>query len=118
MILNIFLAASASLFIVFPEIKKMQNRKMKAYKLKIISQALKQAQERLTIILHHICSYYFINQHLEEALLAARDAMNEAKDLTITLAKLQLETINSLYDWVSQSNKQVVYENDNPMLLF
>ena len=104
MILNI-LAASASLFIVFPEIKKMQIRKMKAYKLKIISQALKQAQDRLTIyterhdrILHHICSYYFINQYLEEALSAARDAMDQAKDLTIALTKLQLETINSFSD--------------------
>ncbi|KAH6813523.1 hypothetical protein C2S51_022541 [Perilla frutescens var. frutescens] len=80
----------------------MQHRKIQAHKLKMISEALEQAEYRLITyaerhdrILDRIRSSYMINQSLEEALAAAQDDMNEASELTVALGKLQLETINS-----------------------
>lgn len=102
MVVYILLGASASLLLALAEIKKLQNRKIKTHKLKMIGEALKQAEERLIIsaerhdrILDQICSSYLINQNLEEALATARDTMNRASELTIALGKMQLETINS-----------------------
>ncbi|KAI3448301.1 hypothetical protein Pfo_004966 [Paulownia fortunei] len=97
------LGASASLFLLLPEIKKMHNRKIATDKLKIIIEALQLAEERVTRyeerhdhILSQMCSYYMINQNLEEALAGARDAMNEALQFAVGLRKLQMEIITSL----------------------
>lgn len=71
-------------------------------RLKIISEALHEAegrliryQERHDHILDHMCSYYLINQNMQEALAGARDAMNEALELVVALRKLQLQAIVS-----------------------
>ncbi|GFP87105.1 hypothetical protein PHJA_000854300 [Phtheirospermum japonicum] len=101
-ILCTLLGASATLFLILPEIEKTRKRKVAIDKLKIISVALQQAEERAARyeqrhdrILSQICCYYMINQNLEEALAGARDAMNEALQFAVGLRNMQMEIINS-----------------------
>lgn len=70
--------------------------------MQVISEALDQAGERVMMyaerhdrILDEMCSSNLANQNLEDALAAARDAMDKASELAIVLGKLQLETIIS-----------------------
>ncbi|PPS09567.1 hypothetical protein GOBAR_AA11077 [Gossypium barbadense] len=72
-------------------------------KLRIISQALEHAEERVVRfqerhdrILGQICSYYMVNQDLEDALAGARAAMNEALEFAVGLRKMQLQILRSL----------------------
>ncbi|PIM98348.1 hypothetical protein CDL12_29175 [Handroanthus impetiginosus] len=97
------LGASASTFyLIVPELRKMQERKARAEKLRIIREALEEAEKRLMRyeerhdhILSQLCSYYMINPNLEEALSGARHAMNEALQFAVELRKLQIEIISS-----------------------
>lgn len=71
----------------------------------MISQALEHAeeralrfQERHDRILSQICSYYMVNQDLEDALAATRAAMNEALEFAVGLRKMQMQVFRSLTD--------------------
>lgn len=51
--------------------------------------------ERHDRILDEMCSSNLTNQNQEEALAAAREAMDKASDFALALGKLQQETIVS-----------------------
>ncbi|KAK8712518.1 hypothetical protein V6N13_147757 [Hibiscus sabdariffa] len=94
---------STSFFFVLPGLKKWQRQQVLIEKLRIISQALEQAeeramrfQERHDRILGQICSYYMVNQDLEDALAGARAAMNEALEFAVGLRKMQLQILRSI----------------------
>ncbi|KAK8589271.1 hypothetical protein V6N12_023673 [Hibiscus sabdariffa] len=94
---------STSFFFVLPGLKKWQRQQVLIEKLRIISQALEQAeeramrfQERHDRILGQICSYYMVNQDLEDALAGARAAMNEALEFAVGLRKMQLLILRSI----------------------
>lgn len=68
----------------------------------MINKTLEQAElrlmryeERHDRILGQICSFYLVNPNMEEALKGAREAMDEARDFSVTLRSLQMEMINS-----------------------
>ena len=90
-------------FIVFlPNLKEWKRKQITREKLKIIREALDGAEERATRyeerhdrILSQICSYYFSNTDLKEALAGARTAMNEALEFAGGLRDLQMKVISS-----------------------
>lgn len=53
-------------------------------------------QERHDVILKEICSYYLVNSELQEALVAARAAVDVASGFVIEIRRLQLNILNSL----------------------
>ncbi|MBA0619017.1 hypothetical protein Godav_028272 [Gossypium davidsonii] len=94
---------STSFIFVLPSLKKWQRQQVSIEKLRIISQALEHAEERVVRfqerhdrILGQICSYYMVNQDLEDALAGARAAMNEALEFAVGLRKMQLQILRSL----------------------
>ncbi|KAL2469175.1 uncharacterized protein Fot_50751 [Forsythia ovata] len=96
------LGFSASFIFLFPDLQRRKNRQVAVEKLKIICETLHEAEERVTRyeerhdrILSQICSYYMINEKLEEALLGAKNAMNDALEFSVGLRKLQMEIISS-----------------------
>ena len=98
---------SASFFCVLPGFRRWQRQQVLIERLRIISQALEHAeeralrfQERHDRILSQICSYYMVNQELEDALTSARAAMNEALEFAVGLRKMQLKILKSLPDEV------------------
>ncbi|CAL5378792.1 unnamed protein product [Camellia sinensis] len=93
---------SASFFLCLPNLKKWQHRQMVREKMKMISTALKHAEERAIRyeerhdrILKQICSYYLLNQELLEALSAAKTAMDGALQFATDLRDLQINLISS-----------------------
>lgn len=86
----------------------------------MINKALEQAElklmrceERHDRILGQICSVYLVNPDLEEALKGAREAMNEARDFSVTLRSLQMEMISSfpgedfsIFDWLPKKSRR------------
>ncbi|KAK4438256.1 hypothetical protein Salat_0159800 [Sesamum alatum] len=96
----VLLGASATFVVASSELRKLQKRKATAEKLQIIREALREAEERVVRyeerhdhILAQLCSYYMINQSLEEALSGARHAMDEALACALDLRKLHMEII-------------------------
>ncbi|OMP03311.1 hypothetical protein COLO4_10503 [Corchorus olitorius] len=96
---------SSSFLFVLPSIKRWQRQQVLIERLRIISQALEEAegralryQERHDRILSQICSYYMVNEHLEDALSGARAAMNEALEFAVALRKMQMQILRSLQD--------------------
>ncbi|KAE8684102.1 ATP-dependent DNA helicase Q4 [Hibiscus syriacus] len=94
---------STSLIFVLPGLKKWQRQQVLIEKLRIISQALEHAeeramrfQERHDRILGQMCSYYMVNQELEDAVAGARTAMNEALEFAVGLRKMQLQILRSI----------------------
>jgi len=88
---------TSSFLLYLPILRKRQKKQIAAEKLRIITQALEQAEDRVLRyeerhdnILNQICSHYIVNQEIVEALDGAREAMNEALDFAITLRNLQL----------------------------
>lgn len=103
------LCFSSSLFLFLPNLKKWQTKKTTIEKLKLISEALERAEERVIryekrhdCILNEICSLYLVNAALEEALMVSRDAVNEAMEMVLGLRKLQIEIIRSYPDDTSR----------------
>ncbi|KAL7003086.1 hypothetical protein U1Q18_004243 [Sarracenia purpurea var. burkii] len=93
---------SASFFLCFQTMKKWECRKMKREKVKMISEAMEKAEERVTRceerhdrILNQICGYYLSNSDLEEALAAARAALHDARKFAAALRDLQIKVLNS-----------------------
>ncbi|KAM1051837.1 hypothetical protein PS1_033555 [Malus domestica] len=93
---------SSSLFFFVPNIKSWYTQQVTTEKLRIISEALKQAEKRATRfqkrhdqILCQISSFYLINKELEGALADSRAAMNEALEFAANLRKLQMKIICS-----------------------
>ncbi|XVF06044.1 hypothetical protein REPUB_Repub06bG0014300 [Reevesia pubescens] len=98
---------STSFFFVLPSFKRWKRQQVLIERLRIISQALEHAEERALMyqerhdrILSQICSYYMVNQDLEDALAAARATMNEALEFAVGLRKMQLQILRSLSDEV------------------
>ncbi|OVA14851.1 hypothetical protein BVC80_8955g18 [Macleaya cordata] len=96
------LGFSASFFLCLPNLKTWQRRKIVEEKLRIVSEALEHAEERLIRfqerhdrLLNQLCSYYMSNRELDEALVNARTAMNEALEFTLTLREMQLKILRS-----------------------
>lgn len=96
------LGFSASFIFLFPDFRRRKKRQVAEEKLKIVCETLQEAEERVIRyeerhdkILSQICSYYLVNEKLEEALVGAKDAMNDALEFTVGLRKLQLEIITS-----------------------
>lgn len=80
-----------------------RQRRRAIEKLKLVNEALVAAeenvarlQERHDVILKEICSYYLVNSELQEALVAARAAVDVASGFVIELRRLQLNILNSL----------------------
>lgn len=93
---------SASFLFLVPNLKKWHWQQLRKEKLRIIEEALEQAEvrairfeERHDRILSQICSYYLTHMELEEALAGARAAMNEALEFAATLRKMQKKVIGS-----------------------
>ncbi|KAF5740044.1 hypothetical protein HS088_TW11G00107 [Tripterygium wilfordii] len=96
---------SASFFLCLPNLKRWHRQRVTKDKLRIVSQALEQAEERLVRfqerhdrILSIICSFYLSSQDLEDALVGARAAMNEALEFSVSLRRIQMKIISSYPD--------------------
>ncbi|KAF5183681.1 hypothetical protein FRX31_026728 [Thalictrum thalictroides] len=99
---------SASMLLNLPNLKKQSKQQILMEKLRIISEALEHAeqrvirfQERHDRLLNQISSYYLCSQQLEEALVSARATMNEALEFAITLQQMQMKLIRSYTDEMS-----------------
>ncbi|KAM7279058.1 hypothetical protein ACFE04_006192 [Oxalis oulophora] len=93
---------STSFFFCLPNLKKWHNQKTVTEKLRIICEALEEAearagrlQERHDRILSQICSYYLTSQELIDALGDARVDMKDALEVAVCLRKMQIMTISS-----------------------
>ena len=93
---------SMSVALCLPNLKKWQSQQITAEKLRIISEALEDAeeramrfQERHDHVLSQVCSYYLCKQELLEALAESRVAMNEALGFAVGLRKMQMEILCS-----------------------
>ncbi|PKI51510.1 hypothetical protein CRG98_028070 [Punica granatum] len=102
---------SASFFLCIPNLKRWQRQQISAERLRIVSEALDHAEERVARsqerhdrILSQICTFYLTNQNLEEALVGARRAMEEASEFVSTLRKMQMRIISSFPDEVDVFN--------------
>lgn len=95
------IALSGSFFFALSPMFRQRRRAIE--KLKLVNEALVAAeenvarlQERHDVILKEICSYYLVNSELQEALVAARAAVDVASGFVIELRRLQLNLLNSL----------------------
>ncbi|BFG36919.1 hypothetical protein CerSpe_231930 [Prunus speciosa] len=93
---------SSSIFFFVPNVKKWHRQQVTTEKLRIVNEALEQAEERAARfqerhdrILSQICSFYLINKELEDALAGARAAMKEALEFAANLRRLQIKIITS-----------------------
>ncbi|KAF3623081.1 hypothetical protein FXO38_30938 [Capsicum annuum] len=91
---------TSSFLLYLPNLREKKKQQIAAEKLRIITEALEQAEDRVLRyeerhdkLLDQICSHYIVSQEILEALAGARDAMNEALEFAITLRNLQLEVI-------------------------
>ncbi|CAN4111103.1 unnamed protein product [Withania somnifera] len=92
---------TSSFLLYLPKLRKRKKKQIAAEELRIITEALEQAEDRVLRyeerhdkLLNQMCSHYIVSKELVEALAGAREAMNEALEFAITLRNLQLETIN------------------------
>lgn len=94
---------AASFVLQIPEIQKRNDkRRTVREKLTMADEALAEAEERVRIyeerhdrILNQICSYYMMNHNLEESLIGAKDAVNEALEFALALRILKWEIPSS-----------------------
>ncbi|AES61389.1 hypothetical protein MtrunA17_Chr1g0192091 [Medicago truncatula] len=96
---------SASFIFCVPNLKRWQRKQMTLEKLKIIREALEEAEERVVRfqerhdrILSHIIASYLTNAEVVEALAGARQNMNQALDFAVELRSIQFKTIRSFPD--------------------
>lgn len=96
------IALSGSFFFALSPILRQRHRAIE--KLRLVNEALVAAeenvarlQERHDVILKEICSYYLVNTELQEALVAARAAINDASAFVMELRRLQLNILNSFF---------------------
>ncbi|CAK8572466.1 unnamed protein product [Lathyrus sativus] len=93
---------SASFIFCVPSLKTWQRKQMALEKLKIIREALEEAEERVVRfqerhdrILNHISASYLTNAEAVEALAGARRNMNQALEFAVELRSIQFKTISS-----------------------
>ena len=113
----LLLAAGFSSFILLslPELRKWRRRRTTAEKLRVVTEALDQAEERLLRlqerhdrILYLMNSQYVSHRGMEEALAGARKAMNEALEFSAGLRRIQMRIVSSYpYGTASGSHADV-----------
>ncbi|RYQ90360.1 hypothetical protein HN873_029031 [Arachis hypogaea] len=96
---------STSFLFCVPTIKRWQRKQVAAEKLKLITEALEAAEERVVRyeerhdrILNQICQSYLTNTELVKALDGARVTMNEVLEFAVQLRTIQLKIIRSFPD--------------------
>ncbi|TKY52244.1 hypothetical protein E2542_SST23764 [Spatholobus suberectus] len=96
---------STSFLFCVPNTKRWHRKQEAAEKLKIVSDALEAAEERVVRfqerhdrILSQICASYLTNAELVEAIAGARASMNQALDFAVDLRKIQFKIITSFPD--------------------
>ena len=106
---------STSYFLLIPNTKRWQKKRIIKEKLKIINEAIEEAeqtlerfQDRHDRILDQVCTYYLTCKQLDEAMEDARATMNEALELANTLRRMQLKLISSFPDHLDDQ----VYDYD------
>lgn len=92
-------------YLIFSNLRKHQRRQNVKERLRIIAEILEHAEERVMRyqerhdrILNQMNSYYFYHRELEEALVGARKAMNEALEFSVSLRRMQMKLISSSPD--------------------
>lgn len=93
---------STSFLLCVPELKRWKKKQIAAEKLRIISEVLEAAEERVARyqerhdrILSQISGCYLINEEVVEALAGARATMNQALEMAFQLKRIQLKIICS-----------------------
>lgn len=96
---------SSSFIFCVPNIRRWQRKQEAAEKLKIVSEALEAAEERVVRyeerhdrILSQICASYLTNTELIEAIAGARATMMQALDFAVELRKIQFKIITYFPD--------------------
>ncbi|KAK7277948.1 hypothetical protein RJT34_22969 [Clitoria ternatea] len=94
---------STSFLLCVGKIKRRHRKQEAAEKLKVITEALEAAEERVARyeerhdrILSQICASYLTNTELLQALVAARATMDQALDFAVHLRKIQFTILNHL----------------------
>ena len=98
---------SFSYFLCVPNLKKRHKQQIIIEKLRMISEALEHAEERVLRlqerhdrILRQMCSYYFIHNELEVSLADARAVLDEAMESAGNLRRMQRKIIGYFPDEV------------------
>lgn len=96
---------STSFLFCVPNIKRWHRKQVAEQKLRIISEALEVAEERVVRyqerhdrILSQICASYLTNTEVVEALAGARANMNQALQFAVDLRIIQFKIISSFPD--------------------
>ena len=98
---------SFSYFLCVPNLKKRHKQQIIIEKLRMISEALEHAEERVLRlqerhdrILSQMCSYYFIHNELEVSLADAQAVLDEAMESAGNLRRMQRKIIGYFPDEV------------------
>lgn len=98
---------SFSYFLCVPNLKKRHKQQIIIEKLRMISEALEHAEERVLRlqerhdrILSQMCSYYFIHNELEVSLADSRAVLDEAMESAGNLRRMQRKIIGYFPDEV------------------
>uniref|UniRef100_A0A7N2L5E7 Uncharacterized protein n=2 Tax=Quercus lobata TaxID=97700 RepID=A0A7N2L5E7_QUELO len=98
---------SFSYFLCVPNLKQRHTQQIIIEKLRMISEALEHAEERVLRlqerhdrILSQMCSYYFIHNELEVSLADARAVLDEAMESAGNLRRMQRKIIGYFPDEV------------------
>ena len=98
---------SFSYFLCVPNLNKRHKQQIIIEKLRMISEALEHAEERVLRlqerhdrILSQMCSYYFIHNELEVSLADARAVLDEAMESASNLRRMQRKIIGYFPDEV------------------
>lgn len=98
---------SFSYFLCVPNLKKRRKQQIIIEKLRMISEALEHAEERVLRlqerhdrILSQMCSYYFIHNELEVSLADSRAVLDEAMESAGNLRRMQRKIIGYFPDEV------------------
>lgn len=109
---------SMSISLCLPNLKKWQSQHITTEKLRIISEALEHAEERVMRfqerhdrVLSQVCSYYLCNKELLESLSVSQAAMNEALNFAVGLRRMQMEILCSYPDEVDSLTLSTQAEN-------
>lgn len=96
-----------SYFLCVPNLKQRHKQQIIIEKLRMISEALEHAEERVLRlqerhdrILSQMCSYYFIHNELEVSLADARAVLDEAMESAGNLRRMQRKIIGYFPDEV------------------
>lgn len=103
----VIVGLSFSYFLCVPNLKKRHKQQIIIEKLRMISEALEHAEERVLRlqerhdrILSQMCSYYFIHNELEVSLADSRAVLDEAMESAGNLRRMQRKIIGYFPDEV------------------